>query len=257
MKLLKELQILLFNQPIWSDDERIEDSRFISTGFPELDDALPRGGWSRSGLVGIHVPREGAGELSVLLPALAQVSNEERKIVFVAPPYLPYAPSLAQAGVALSRYMLVKVQSLECRLWAVEQALRSGDCGAVVFWTQGMEKHHLQRLHLAALEGGAIGFAFDHHDFDAAKTGSIPLCLAMRPCQGAKVQVEILNQKDASPCVSLSLSIPSDNPVLSTPLPPTRGRVAHIPAWRNVQAKKKTFRSALADQDWLLQGIVA
>jgi hypothetical protein len=45
MKLLKELQIILFNQPIWSDDERIEDSRFISTGFPELDDALPRGGW--------------------------------------------------------------------------------------------------------------------------------------------------------------------------------------------------------------------
>jgi cell division inhibitor SulA len=257
MKILKELHILLINHPIWSDDERIEDSRAISTGFPELDEALPGTGWSRSGLVGIHVPREGAGELSVLLPALAQISKEERKVVFVAPPYLPYAPSLAQAGVDLSRYMLVKVQSLESRLWAIEQALRSGDCGAVVFWTQGMDKHHLQRLHLAALEGGAIGFAFDHKDFDETMRGIIPVSLAMRPCQGAKVHIQILNQKDASSSVSFSLSIPSNNPVLSTPLPPTRGRVAHIPAWRHVQTRTKTFSTALPDQEWLLQGIVA
>jgi cell division inhibitor SulA len=259
MEFLKELQVLLMNNPIWTGDIVEHASEYISTGFLALDELLPKGGWSRAGLVGIHVPREGAGELSVLLPALAQVSQEKRKVVFVAPPYLPYAPSLAQAGVDLSRYMLVKVQSLESRLWAIEQALRSGACGAVIFWQHGMDEHHLSRLHRAALEGNAIGFAFNHQAFDSVESGPLPLRLAMRPSIGARVEIEIVSDRDETNPIALTLEIPRGNPVLTTPLPPSRGRVGRIPAWQSSAQlhNKYDVSSENLQQPWLLQGIVA
>lgn len=245
------------NHSAWMGDELSASNDSIPTGFAELDAVLPGRGWSRSGITMIHVPREGAGELSVLLPVLAQVSQENRKIAFIAPPYLPYAPSLALAGIDLSRYMLVNVQSLESRLWAIEQALRSGACGAVVFWTQGMNKHHLRRLEIAALEGAAMGIAFDHDPMDLNDECPIGVRLAMHPNIGARVQIEIPNHMHKNSSVSLTLSIPRDNPVLCTPLPPARGRVGRIPAWRSPSHSNSKRVPVNMDQEWPLQEIVA
>jgi protein ImuA len=258
MELLKELHILLTNHRAWGGGTLSDSDDVMSSGFSQLDDALPQGGWSRAGVIGIQIPREGAGELSVLLPALAQHAREHRKVVFVAPPYLPYAPSLASAGVDLSLYMLVKVQSLESRLWAIEQALRSGASGAVVFWAQGMNAYHLRRLHRAALEGNAMGFAFHHPEWDLSFTDAIPLSLAMQPAQGAKVEVVIYKGKQQSESVSFTLDLPRDNPILSTPLPPSRGRVAHIPAWKPRASPRFTPRTPeTSEHPWMLHGNVA
>ncbi len=230
MELLKDFQALLAHPGIWRGDALAQEVASISTGFAELDAQLPGQGWARAGLTEIQVPREGAGELSVLLPALAQVSREHRWVVCVAPPYLPYAPALGQAGIDLSRYMVVKVQSLESRLWAIEQALRSGACGAVLFWSKGLDERHLRRLQLAAIEGDAMGFCFDHTP-QAQRSSPVPLRLSLRPSQGAQVHVEILKRRGGGTPVRLQLSLPRGNPVLSTPLPPARGRVGRIPAW--------------------------
>ncbi len=231
MDLFKDLQDLLRHPEIWRGDALAQQISTISTGFPALDAELPGGGWARAGLNELQVPREGAGELSMLLPALAQVSREHRWVVCVAPPYLPFAPALGQAGIDLSRYMLVKVQSLESRLWAIEQALRSGACGAVLFWSQGLDDRHLRRLQLAAVEGDAMGFCFDHSPRTAERSSPIPLRLALQPCQGAKLQIDILKRRGGPTPVRLELALSRGNPVLSTPLPPSRGRVGRIPAW--------------------------
>ncbi len=45
----------------------------ISSGHPELDAELPGGGWPRGNLTEFLVDRGGLGELSLLLPALAQL----------------------------------------------------------------------------------------------------------------------------------------------------------------------------------------
>src|SRR5581483_2385709 len=84
------------------------------------------GGWPRGVLTEIHLPLEGIGELRVLLPALARLSREDRWIVFIAPPYIPYAPALAAGGVELSRLLLVHPKTRADHLWAVESSLRSG-----------------------------------------------------------------------------------------------------------------------------------
>ena len=76
----------------------------LPSGFAALDEALPGGGWPRSGLIEILIARFGSGELSLLLPALAALtrSASARWCVWVAPPLMPFAPALIASDRARS-----------------------------------------------------------------------------------------------------------------------------------------------------------
>lgn len=235
MAFLQDLQSLLTHPAIWLGDDLAQEEAVWPTGFDALDANLPGGGWARAGLMEIEVPREGAGELSVCLPVLAQITQSKRWVVFVAPPYLPYAPALAQAGLDLSHYMVVRVQSLESRLWSIEQALRSGTAGAVIFWSKGIEDRHLRRLHLAALEGECMAIAFSHALQAQGRYNPAPLRLSMRPGQGARVHLDILKRRGGPVPVSLDLTLPRGTSLLSISLPtgrqgPLRRRPSAVPS---------------------------
>lgn len=73
------------------------------TGLADLDALLPGGGWPRGALSEILIEHDGIGECSLLLPALAALTRARRRIALVAPPYVPYAPALAAAGVDLDQ----------------------------------------------------------------------------------------------------------------------------------------------------------
>ncbi|HEY4998093.1 MAG TPA: SOS cell division inhibitor SulA, partial [Usitatibacter sp.] len=68
--------------------------------------------------------------------------------------------SLAQAGIALDRCLVVRPANKEDALWATEQALRSGACGAVLFWLAHDEYAWLRRLQMAAQAGRAMAVLF-------------------------------------------------------------------------------------------------
>ena len=100
------LDLILENPAIWRGDQYakvVVDS--VATGFPELDTQLS-GGWPRAALTELLVSRPGAGELRVLIPALAQLSQAEKWLVVVAPPYQPYAPGFQFSGVDLARVVV-------------------------------------------------------------------------------------------------------------------------------------------------------
>ena len=132
----------------------------IPTGFAELDALFPGGGWPKGALTEILIPREGIGALTLVLPTLARLSQEQRWLAWVAPPYLPYAPALAAAGIDLSRVLLVHPRSNADGLWAVEQTLRSNTCGAVLAWLETGDMQSLRRLQLAAEAGQCWGLLF-------------------------------------------------------------------------------------------------
>jgi len=75
----------------------------VPTGYPALDARLPGGGWPQAALVEIMVPHLGGGELQLLLPVLAALSNQPvaRWCVWIAPPLEPYAPALAARGLSV------------------------------------------------------------------------------------------------------------------------------------------------------------
>ncbi len=102
----------------------------------------------------------GEQELNGLLPFLASMTRRRKWVVLVAPPYALPTTRFHRAGVDPSRYMVVRTTSAEGKRWAVQQALRSRDCGAVLFWSMPLEASQRLRLEAAALEGEAscIGF---------------------------------------------------------------------------------------------------
>ncbi|MBV8784808.1 MAG: translesion DNA synthesis-associated protein ImuA [Gammaproteobacteria bacterium] len=129
-----------------------------SSGYAALDAQLPGGGWPRSGLIEIHA-RFGSGELAVLLPLLAHLTQRvsARWCVWVAPPLLPFAPGLATQGVVLERLAVV---SAEQPLWSFEQVLRSGACDVALGWIKRVRPRDTRRLQLAAAHGRTLGVLF-------------------------------------------------------------------------------------------------
>ena len=132
----------------------------VPTGFAELDILLPGRGWPREALTEIYAERPGVGELQLLMPALARLTQDERWLAMIAPPYIPYAPALLDHGIRLSHMMLIRPETVELQLWAGEQALRSGSCGAVLLWLNHVPERALRRLQLAAEGSGALVMLF-------------------------------------------------------------------------------------------------
>jgi hypothetical protein len=175
----------------------------IASGYAELDRLLP-GGWPRGALTEIHLPLEGVGELRLLLPALARLSHGEGFLALIAPPYVPYAPALAAAGVHLSRLLLVHPRTRADHLWAIESGLRSGACAAVLAWTAEVTAAYLRRWQLAAEIGKAWGVLFQRHliaDSPAA------LRLRLLPEGKGALTVNVLKRRGGWPMGPVRLEI--------------------------------------------------
>ncbi len=156
------LDTLLQRTDIWRGGEHARHDGLpgaartsVSSGYPALDAQLPGGGWPLGALTELLPEHEGIGALGLLLPALARLTHEDRPIVWITPPHLPYAPALAAAGLDLSRLLLIRAPRQDS-LWALEQALRSGACAAALAWPHQPESRALRRLQLAAETGRAL-----------------------------------------------------------------------------------------------------
>ena len=147
-------QLLTDRDDLWRGQRR-RRAPARSTGHAALDAQLPTGGWPRGKLTELVPDRAGAGELDLLLPCLAECTREGRSVVFAAPPLVPCPQRLHRAGVDLARVLVVRAP--DHALWAAEQCLKSGLCGAVVVWPERnqVRERAVRRLQLAAENGEA------------------------------------------------------------------------------------------------------
>ncbi len=129
------------------------------TGHAALDAALPTGGWPEAALTEILLVGQGVGELQLVWPALARLSAAGERIVLVAPPYVPYPMAWVNAGIDLRLLSIIQASERDA-LWAAEQCLRSGSCGAVLCWPQKADDRALRRLQVAAETGSTLAFAY-------------------------------------------------------------------------------------------------
>lgn len=130
-----------------------------STGHAALDALLPGGGWPMAALSELLVAAHGIGELRLLWPTLARLTQSGERVVLVGPPHLPYPRAWAAADIDLSYLSLVRAEGRDA-LWAAEQSLRSGSCGAVVCWLRQADDRSLRRLQVAAETGQTLAFAY-------------------------------------------------------------------------------------------------
>ena len=170
------------------------------TGWVALDAALPTRGWPQAALTEILLPADGIGELRLVLPTLARLTQGQRPVVLIAPPYAPCAMGWRQQGVNLQRLEIVAADPKHL-LWAMEQCLRSGSCAAVLAGPQQADDRSLRRLQVAADAGRALAFVFrDRKHLANASPASLRLELADPPhtairihkCRGGNVPTQAI-----------------------------------------------------------------
>ena len=190
------LQQLLTNPRVWrSGHSESPVNLSIPTGFGVLDEWLG-GGWPVGVLTELLIDQEGAGELRLLMPALAGLSQphaeevgsrlttpllkDEAWIAWIAPPHIPYPPALKQHGVDVSRVLVTHSDNQKDILWAMEQSLRSAVCSVVLAWIGDVGDKQLRRLQLAAEHGACWAVIFRSNRF-AQSASPAPLRICIQP----------------------------------------------------------------------------
>lgn len=213
-----QLDTLLRHPGVWRGDRPGTSARpGQPTGHAGLDALLPGGGWPRGALTELICQEEGIGELSLLLPALAEISREGRWIALVAPPYIPYAPALAGAGVDLARLLVVRAGNTADTLWAMEETLRSGACGAVLAWPSLIDERSQRRLQLAAEAGDSTCIWFTPAR-QAGNASFAALRIKVMPARDG-TGLHIVKRRGGGPAPTLVLDHALAGPALPRPAP--------------------------------------
>jgi hypothetical protein len=183
-----------------------------STGFTRLDQELPGTGWPADGVTEFLHNRAGIGELRLLAPALARMTHEQNRwVLFVSPPYIPYPPALAQAGIDLTRVIVSQPRAPKDYLWVLEKALASQSCSAVIAWPGRIHEKQIRRLQLASKDGYSWGILF-RPEASANNASPAELRLRLRPVPGN------------SPGYSQGYSPGKDNSAIAVKILKRRGR---------------------------------
>ncbi|MCH8552151.1 MAG: translesion DNA synthesis-associated protein ImuA [Natronospirillum sp.] len=166
----------------------------LKTGHAQLDALLAEQGWPRGALSEVLYHQSGIGEMQLLVPALAELSRQDRWIMLIAPPFVPNAAALEAAGVDTSRLLVVQPGSVRDLLWTIEESLRSGTCSAVLAWPQQLETRAVRRLQLAAESGRSLGLLF-RPERQANEASPAALRLRVAPTRQGLTEVTVLKQR--------------------------------------------------------------
>ena len=165
--------------------------RVVETGYPAMSAELPGGGWPVGTLIELLVQQSGIAELRLLRPALAAVGK--RPIALVQPVQIPNSLAFSYLGVDPSKLLWLRTSKSADALWTVEQILKAGSCGAVLFWQQHVRSESLRRLLLAAQTSETL-FVMFRPLACAADSSPASLRIALRPSEGG-VSAEIIKRK--------------------------------------------------------------
>jgi hypothetical protein len=175
------------------------------TGFPELDAALPHGGWQSGTIVELMPAATGIGELRLLMPAIAHITRSQRYVALIAPPYIPFAPALVQHDVQLERLLIIRAERNEDALWSLEQVLRCTSFGAALAWPVSIKDKEIRRLQLAAEAGRSIGFVY--RSVQAAREAS-PAAMRLQLHAGSPgLTIDILKCRGGRSGVAVNVSV--------------------------------------------------
>jgi len=204
------VQSLLSHPGLWRAGRIEPNAESISTGYPELDPLLADRGWPKAGLVELLSAQVGIGELRLLGPALATLSvQEQRWIAWINPPQIPYAPALAELGIDIDKVLLVHPKTHSDALWAVEQALKSGTCSAVLAWLDETKLvgKDVRRLKLSARRGATFAVLFRPQSA-AQRQSMAELRIRLHPAATLDgLCLEILKRRGGWPTKRLALEL--------------------------------------------------
>jgi len=190
-------------------------NRGIPTGHAALSAQLPGGGWPPGALIELLAPHPGIGEIRLLQPALSQLDSRQ-PIALVQPPHVPHLACWQGWRLDARQLLWVAPERPADALWAAEQILKHGSCGALLCWLPRVRPEALRRLHLAAQGGTTLCFAL-RPAVAAQQASPAPLRLALAPAAGG-LSVHILKRR--GPACPEPLTIVFDPAASPASVPP-------------------------------------
>ena len=172
-----------------------------------LDAVLPGGGWPGFALTELLLPQTGALEFRLFGPLLGHVAARGGRVVLVGPPQPPHAPGLLPHGIPSDALVWVRAETAAERLWATEQLLKAGSCGAVLAWLPQARPDQLRRLQVHAAAGAAPALLC-RPAVAARESSAAPLRLLARVGAGWQLQVDVLKRKGPPLAQTLALLAP-------------------------------------------------
>lgn len=179
--------------------------RTVAAGEETLAGELPGGGWPLGTLVELLVQQPGVGELRLLPDALLALG--EKPIALLSPPHPPQALALGNWGIPAERLLWLRPQRTADLLWAAEQLLRAGTCGAVLCWQQHVRGESLRRVHLAAQTSETL-FCLVRPSACARDSSPAPLARKLRHLPSEKAPLS--EQGDILACCAARFAVSTD-----------------------------------------------
>ena len=191
---------------LWHGKQVSHHTHTLSSGHASLDEALPGNGWPMGAVTELVIDTAGFGELSLLLPALARLSQEGQWIAMIDPPWIPYPPALHGRGLALEKLLLIRTQNRRESLWACEQIVRGISGGAMLAWPDILSFSELRRLQLAARSTQKIVFLF--RDQKTAGTSSPAALRLQLTADDDDLQIKVLKCRGQRPASNIRIRRP-------------------------------------------------
>ena len=114
-----------------------------------------------SGLAGsmteIVVQDDNFSNIPMLMPLLAQLSQDDRWFVWIAPPVLLPKQLLLEAGIDLNKVILLNPDNKHSTFTLAKQALSTGTSHAVISWPGYLSDQEFSDLEMAAKQGQSHG----------------------------------------------------------------------------------------------------
>ncbi len=208
----------------------------LPSGFALLDAQLPGGGWPRRALTELLLPHPGVGEIRLLSHCIMATQRLGRPVMLFDPPEALSGWALAQLGLDVEQLLIIVTHAqsdpdrkeggtqggqsregvrsvgetnIDARLWALEQALKSGHVGAVLAWLPPrLRTERLRRLQLAAHAHDGVAFVL-REMAAAQRPSAAPLRLALRPGGADVLAVHLLKRRGPPLEAPLQLSLPA------------------------------------------------
>lgn len=139
-----------------------QNSSMANSRFSELDNIVAQCPWQPQTVNEMTHNSEHQDHLSVLAPTLAKLSQQGRWIVLVGASKQTISAINQISGLDSARILLVHPKDQTDGLWAIEQALMSGNSSAVLGWPGEIDTRDLKRLQLASKRTSALAFVFHH-----------------------------------------------------------------------------------------------
>jgi len=182
----------------------------VSTGSAVLDAQLPGNGWPQGALIDILLQTVGIGEMRLLAPALKTVAN--RPLMMLNPPHVPNQQAFLHWGLPIDHISLIRTDKAADTLWAAEQILRAGTCGALLVWADKIRNENLRRLQVAAGTSTTLLFVLQPI-YSQIQASPATLRLVLRPALDG-VEVDIIKRR--GPTLEHPLIVPvGPSPILT------------------------------------------